>query len=448
MESTHVISITNEEDSNNNNIAQMKKETNTHIGKNKINCSFVPTYLKDNNNKRQIKSDHDIKKMIHSIKVGLSLVLVSLLYIINPLFDQVGENAMWAIMTVVVIFEFNAGATLGKGFNRGIGTIVGGGLGCLAAIFAQNIGGVGNSIFISTSVYIFGSVATYFRQVPKIKSRYDYGVVVFMLTFNLVVVSGARPGIKVWKIARERLLTILMGFIVAICVNLFVYPLWASDELHDSIVSRFHHLANTIQGCLEECSKSVKEKENQTDTTNFTVCKSVLNSKSKDESLANFAKWEPWHGKFGFSYPWEKYLRIGEVLRELAALILALERCLQASKNPTASLKRSKAQLEQCEAIGSRVVWTLREVGDSMKKMRKCEERDNIIDKLKTTREELSLVISTSNIAEFENAEMLAIASLVFLLMELVEKVGELVIEAGELQDKAGFRTRVTPVSS
>jgi hypothetical protein len=57
-------------------------------------------------------------------------------------------------------------------------------------------------------------------------------------------------------------------------------------------------------------------------------------------------------------------------------------------------------------------------------------------------------VISTSNIAEFENAEMLAIASLVFLLMELVEKVGELVIEAGELQDKAGFRTRVTPVSS
>lgn len=47
---------------------------------------------------------------------------------------------------------------------------------------------------------------------------------------------------------------------------------------------------------------------------------------------ANFAKWEPWHGKFGFSYPWEKYLKIGEVLRELAAFILVAERCLQASK--------------------------------------------------------------------------------------------------------------------
>jgi hypothetical protein len=47
---------------------------------------------------------------------------------------------------------------------------------------------------------------------------------------------------------------------------------------------------------------------------------------------ANFAKWEPWHGKFGFSYPWQKYLKIGEIIRELAALILALERCFQASK--------------------------------------------------------------------------------------------------------------------
>lgn len=101
MESSHAISITNEEE-NNNNITQMKK--------NKTNGSIVPTtsYLKDNNNKQK-KSEHDIKKLIHSTKVGLSLVLVSLLYILNPLFDQVGENAMWAIMTVVVIFEFNAG---------------------------------------------------------------------------------------------------------------------------------------------------------------------------------------------------------------------------------------------------------------------------------------------------------------------------------------------------
>lgn len=55
------------------------------------------------------KGQYDSIKLIHSIKVGISLVLVSLLYLLKPLYDQVGENAMWAIMTVVVVFEFFVG---------------------------------------------------------------------------------------------------------------------------------------------------------------------------------------------------------------------------------------------------------------------------------------------------------------------------------------------------
>ena len=52
---------------------------------------------------------HDARRIIHSVKVGIALVLVSLLYLLDPVYKQVGENAMWAIMTVVVIFEFTAG---------------------------------------------------------------------------------------------------------------------------------------------------------------------------------------------------------------------------------------------------------------------------------------------------------------------------------------------------
>lgn len=47
---------------------------------------------------------------------------------------------------------------------------------------------------------------------------------------------------------------------------------------------------------------------------------------------AKFAKWEPWHGKFGLSYPWDMYLEIGEILRELAATAIALKGCLQSPK--------------------------------------------------------------------------------------------------------------------
>lgn len=47
---------------------------------------------------------------------------------------------------------------------------------------------------------------------------------------------------------------------------------------------------------------------------------------------ANFAKWEPRHGKFGFHYPWEKYLHIGEALRDLSATIICLKGCVESPK--------------------------------------------------------------------------------------------------------------------
>jgi hypothetical protein len=51
----------------------------------------------------------DPRRVVHSLKVGLALTLVSLLYLMEPLFKGIGENAMWAVMTVVVVMEFTAG---------------------------------------------------------------------------------------------------------------------------------------------------------------------------------------------------------------------------------------------------------------------------------------------------------------------------------------------------
>lgn len=49
------------------------------------------------------------KKVIHGIKVGVALSLVSLFYYMRPLYHGVGGNAMWAILTVVVVFESTVG---------------------------------------------------------------------------------------------------------------------------------------------------------------------------------------------------------------------------------------------------------------------------------------------------------------------------------------------------
>lgn len=51
----------------------------------------------------------DPRRVIHSIKVGLSLTLVSLLYLLEPLYEDIGQNALWAVMTVVVVLEFTPG---------------------------------------------------------------------------------------------------------------------------------------------------------------------------------------------------------------------------------------------------------------------------------------------------------------------------------------------------
>ncbi|KAI6678364.1 hypothetical protein NL676_039160 [Syzygium grande] len=55
----------------------------------------------------------------------------------------IGQNAIWAVMTVVVVLEFTA-----------------------------------------------GGAATYVRFIPTIRKNYDYGVMIFILTFSLILVSN------------------------------------------------------------------------------------------------------------------------------------------------------------------------------------------------------------------------------------------------------------------
>lgn len=57
---------------------------------------------------KEIAQD-DPRKVIHSLKVGLAISLVSLFYYYQPLYENFGLSAMWAVMTVVVVFEYTVG---------------------------------------------------------------------------------------------------------------------------------------------------------------------------------------------------------------------------------------------------------------------------------------------------------------------------------------------------
>ena len=92
-----------------------------------------------------------------------------------------------------------------------------------------------------------GAAATYVRFIPYIKKNYDYGVLIFLLTFNLIIVSSYRVD-NVWTIGKDRMITITIGVVLCLMMTILVFPNWSGEELHNSTISKLEGLANSIEG--------------------------------------------------------------------------------------------------------------------------------------------------------------------------------------------------------
>ncbi|THG02867.1 hypothetical protein TEA_011926 [Camellia sinensis var. sinensis] len=273
-------------------------------------------------NTKKIGQD-DPRRVIHSFKVGLALTLVSLLYYFQPVYNSFGISAMWAVMTVVVVFEFSVGATLGKGINRGLATLVAGGLGVGAHHLASISGKIGEPILIGLFVFLLAAAATFIRFFPKVKARYDYGLLIFILTFSLVCVSGFRNN-EILELAHQRLSTVLIGATACVIVSIFVCPVWAGQDLHNLVSLNLETLGSFLEGFGDEYFRTSESEDGKDDKSFLQAYKNVLNSKTSEETLANFAKWEPRHGHFMYCHPWNQYLKIGTLTRQCAYRIEAL----------------------------------------------------------------------------------------------------------------------------
>ncbi|KAK8945705.1 Aluminum-activated malate transporter 12 [Platanthera guangdongensis] len=271
----------------------------------------------------------DPRRVIHAVKVGLALTLVSFLYLLEPLFEGVGQNATWAMITVVVVLEFTAGATLCKGLNRGLGTLCAVSLAFFIEFMAEETGRAFHAVFIGASVFLVGFSSTYLRFFPSIKKNYDYGVVIFLLTFNLITVSSYRVQ-NVLRMARERLYTIAIGCGICLLMSLLIFPNWSSEHLESSTARKFEVLAKSIEDSVNEYfhGKDQKIGEDDSEDPTYNGYRAVLDSKSSDETLATFASWEPRHTRHCHKYPWQQYVKLGAVLRHFGYTAVALHGCL------------------------------------------------------------------------------------------------------------------------
>lgn len=325
----------------------------------------------------------DPRKVVHGLKVGVALTLVSVFYYTRPLYDSVGGAAMWAIMTVVVIFEYTVGGSVYKGFNRAVATASAGVLALGVNWVASKSGDKLEPFITSGSLFLLAAAATFSRFIPTVKARFDYGVTIFILTYSLVAVSGYRVD-ELVELAQQRLVTIAIGIFICLAVCVLIWPVWAGQELHQLTVRNMEKLAAAVEGCVEDYFAEEGAKRAQAKSDGY---KCVLNSKASEDSQANLARWEPAHGKFGFRHPYAQYAKLGAAMRHCAYCVETLNSCVGAEVQAPESVKRLLADV--CTRLGAQCGRVLREASSSVATMTTSPTLDFAVADMNTAVHEL-----------------------------------------------------------
>lgn len=288
----------------------------------------------------------DPKKVIFAIKMGLALSIVSLLIFWKGSNEDISQYSIWAILTVIVMFEYSIGATFIKGFNR-----------------------------------VLGFFSSYLKLYPTM-APYEYGFRVFILTYCILMVAGNRTR-EYTTAVLTRLVLIAVGAGVCFVVNLFIYPIWAGDALHSLVAKNFMDLAISLEGCVNGYLKCVEYERVPSKILTFQAYddplyngyRSVLESTRREDSLFGFAIWEPPHGRFRmFNYPWKNYVKLSGALRHSAFMVMALHGCILSEIQAPAERRQVfRSELQRVGAEGANV---LRELGSKVDKMEKLGPGD------------------------------------------------------------------------
>ncbi|WVZ05387.1 hypothetical protein V8G54_018733 [Vigna mungo] len=221
-------------------------------------------------------------------------------------------------------------------------------------------------------------------------------------------------------------------FIILLYLNI----VWAGEDLHKLVASNIEKLANYLQGFEVKyfhCSEDKEKCENSV----LEGYKTVLHSKESEESLENFARWEPGHDRFLFRHPWKQYLKIGVLTRECALNIKTLDNYL----NPeiSTSLEFQCKIQELCTKMISESNKALNMISSSIKTMTHPSATKTHIKNAKSAVEELKFVLKIV----FLEAGLLSVTPVTpvtLIFEEIIKSVEKIYESVSELSNLAYFK--------
>ncbi|KAK6132049.1 hypothetical protein DH2020_034213 [Rehmannia glutinosa] len=302
--------------------------------------------LKDFSRKALEMGKNYPRKIMHAIKMGLALSLVSLLIFWKQPFSDVAQYSIWAILTVIVMFEFTIAA-----------------------------------------------LASYLKLYPTM-APYEYGYRVFVLTYCILMMAGNRTRDYTDAVV-TRLMLIALGAAVCFLVNICIFPIWAGEDLHQLVVKNFKDLATSLEGCVKGYLQCVEYERipskiltyQPSDDPLYNGYRSVLESNSRENTLLGFAMWEPPHGRYKMlNYPWRNYVKVSGALRHCAFMVMALHgSILSEIQAPPEKREVFRSELQRVGLEGAKV---LRQMGSKIETMEKFNT-DDILKEVHEAAEQL-----------------------------------------------------------